>query len=105
LPSDHQGLATSAIIYIPTKEGFTYLVAIVDRHSRKIIAWQISRRIDSRLVIEAIEKAVTLRGPVPGVIVHSDRRSKCTCEAFDDRLSKHRLVQSMSRRGNCFDDA
>lgn len=93
------------ITYIPTKEGFTYLVAIVDLHSRKIIAWQTSRRIDSLLVIEALEQAVTLRGPVPGVIVHSDRGSQYASEAFRERLSKHGLVQSMSRRGNCYDNA
>lgn len=93
------------ITYIPTKEGFTYLVAIVDLHSRKIIAWHTSRTIDSLLVIDALHQAVTLRSPAPGVIVHSDRGSQYASEAFRSRLSEYGLVQSMSRRGNCYDNA
>lgn len=93
------------ITYIPTKEGFTYLVAIVDLHSRKTIAWQTSRNIDSQLVIAALEQAVALRGPISGTVVHSDRGSQYASEAFRRRLREHGLVQSMSRRGNCYDNA
>jgi len=93
------------ITYIPTKEGFTYLAAIVDLHSRKIIGWRVSQTIDSELVIEALDQAVTLRDPPPGLIVHSDRGSQYASAAFRMRLSKHELVQSMSRRGNCYDNA
>jgi transposase InsO family protein len=93
------------ITYIPTKEGFTYMAAIVDLHSRKIIGWRTSRNIDSELVIAALDQAITLRDPPPGLIVHSDRGSQYASDAFRQRLSKHELTQSMSRRGNCYDNA
>jgi len=93
------------ITYIPTKEGFTYLAAFVDLHSRKIIGWKTSRTIDSQLVIAAFRDAVTFRSPGPGVIVHSDRGSQYASDAFRQQLHKHELVQSMSRRGNCYDNA
>jgi len=93
------------ITYIPTKEGFTYLAAFVDLHSRKIIGWKTSRTIDSQLVVAAFKEAVTFRGPRPGVIVHSDRGSQYASGAFRQQLSEHELVQSMSRRGNCYDNA
>lgn len=93
------------ITYIPTKEGFTYLAAFVDLHSRKIIGWKTSRTIDSQLVVAAFQEAVTFRGPSPGVIVHSDRGSQYASDAFRQQLNRHELVQSMSRRGNCYDNA
>jgi putative transposase len=93
------------ITYIPTKEGFTYLAVIVDLHSRKIIGWRTSRNIDSELVIAALNQAITLRNPLPGLIVHSDRGSQYASDAFRRNLNKHKLVQSMSRRGNCYDNA
>jgi transposase InsO family protein len=93
------------ITYIPTKEGFTYMAAVVDLHSRKIIGWRTSRNIDSNLVIAALDQAITLRDPSPGLIVHSDRGSQYASDAFRQRLSKHELTQSMSRRGNCYDNA
>ena len=93
------------ITYIPTKEGFTYLAAFVDLHSRKIIGWKTSRTIDSQLVIAAFQDAVTFRKPDPGVIVHSDRGSQYASDAFGQQLKQHGLVQSMSRRGNCYDNA
>ncbi|EMI18736.1 Integrase, catalytic core domain protein [Rhodopirellula maiorica SM1] len=93
------------ITYIPTKEGFTYLAAVADLHSRKIIGWKTSRTIDSQLVVAALRDAITFRKPSPGVIVHSDRGSQYASGAFRQRLSQHKLVQSMSNRGNCYDNA
>lgn len=91
--------------YIATKEGFTYLCAFVDLHSRKIIGWATSRHIDSELVTKAFDQAIVLRSPEPGLIVHSDRGSQYASESFRSRLAKHRVIQSMSRRGNCYDNA
>jgi len=91
--------------YIATKEDFTYLCAFVDLHSRKIVSWATSRHIDSELVIRALDQAIVLRSPSPGLIVHSDRGSQYASESFRSRLAKHRLIQSMSRRGNCYDNA
>lgn len=93
------------ITYIPTREGFTYLAAIVDLHSRKIIGWKTSRTIDSQMVVAALQEAITLRGQAVGVIVHSDRGSQYASGAFRQRLETHHLIQSMSRRGNCYDNA
>lgn len=93
------------ITYIPTKEGFTYLCAIVDLHSRKIIGWKTSRSIDSQLVIESFSQAVALRAPSPGLIIHSDRGCQYASGAFRRRLADNQFVQSMSRRGNCYDNA
>ncbi|QDS95086.1 Integrase core domain protein [Roseimaritima multifibrata] len=93
------------ITYIPTKEGFTYLAAIVDLYSRKIIGWKTSRKIDSQLVVAALGDAITFRSPRPGVIVHSDRGAQYASGAFREELSQHGLIQSMSRRGNCYDNA
>lgn len=93
------------ITYIPTREGFTYLAAIFDLHSRKIIGWRTSRKIDSALVLAALQEAITLRGPVVGVIVHSDRGSQYASGAFRGLLDENGLIQSMSRRGNCYDNA
>jgi len=93
------------ITYIPTKEGFTYLCAFVDLHSRKIIGWKTSRNIDSELVIQSLDQAIGFRSPRAGLIVHSDRGSQYASEAFRRRLDERELVQSMSRRGNCYDNA
>tara|TARA_R110001592_G_scaffold126747_1_gene338215 strand:+ start:492 stop:1307 length:816 start_codon:yes stop_codon:yes gene_type:complete len=93
------------ITYIPTKEGFTYLAAFVDLHSRKIVGWRTSRHIDSNLVVAALDQALAIRTPKAGLIIHSDRGSQYASEHFRGRLNCHRLVQSMSRRGNCYDNA
>jgi len=91
--------------YIATKEGFTYLCAFVDLHSRKNIGWATSRHIDSELATKAFDQAIMLHSPDPGLIVHSDRGSQYASELFRSRLTKHRVLQSMSRRGNCYGNA
>lgn len=93
------------ITYIPTLEGFTYLCAFEDLHSRKIIGWSTSRHIDTELVIDSFDQAIALRSPNNSLIVHSDRGSQYASSAFRRRLSQHRSIQSMSRRGNCYDNA
>jgi len=94
------------ITYIPTAEGFTYLAAIVDLHSRKIIGWKTSRNIDSSLVVSALRAAITFHGTAAiGVIIHSDRGSQYASGPFRDLLVKEGLIQTMSRRGNCYDNA
>ena len=93
------------ITYIPTKEGFSYLCAFVDLHSRKVVGWKTSRNIDSELVVAALDQAIALRTPEPGLVVHSDRGSQYASQHFRNRLAAHQMVQSMSRRGNCYDNA
>jgi transposase InsO family protein len=91
--------------YIKTKEGFVYLCTVEDLCSRRIVGWDTSRNIDARLALAALDQAIALRGPEPGLIVHSDRGSQFASQAFRTRLQQQQFLQSMSRKGNCHDNA
>jgi putative transposase len=91
--------------YIPLKEGFSYLCTIMDLCSRKIIGWATSQNIDTKLALDALHQAVTFRAPKPGLILHSDRGSQYASRAFREQLEKCKIQQSMSRKGNCYDNA
>lgn len=91
--------------YIPTSEGFSYLCAFKDLCSRRIVGWAMSRRVDAELAIEALNQAIALREPSSGLIIHSDRGSQFASNAFRKRLGDRRFLQSMSRKGNCYDNA
>ena len=93
------------ITYIPTREGWLYLCTVEDLYSRRIVGKSMGRRIDSRLVVDAMKMAIALRQPEPGLIVHSDRGSQYCSEHFQQLLSRYRLRSSMSRKGNCYDNA
>ncbi len=93
------------ITYISTRQGTTYLCTILDLYSRRIIGWQTSRSMHVQLVLDALQQAIDLRDPSPGLIVHSDRGSQFASLAFQTRLDKYGIVQSMSRKGNCYDNA
>lgn len=91
--------------YIPTLEGFSYLCAVTDLCSRRIVGWAMSRHIDTQLALAALNQAVALRDPPTGLIVHSDRGSQFASNAFRKRLAECEFLQSMSRKGNCYDNA
>ena len=91
--------------YIPTSEGFSYLCAFKDLCSRRIVGWAMSQKIDAQLAISAFNQAVALREPPAGLIVHSDRGSQFASKAFRQRLEDCNCLQSMSRKGNCYDNA
>jgi transposase InsO family protein len=91
--------------YIPTCEGFSYLCAFKDLCSRRIVGWAMSRKIDAQLAIKALHQAVALREPPRGLIIHSDRGSQFASNAFRKRIHDCRFKQSMSRKGNCYDNA
>jgi transposase InsO family protein len=95
----------SDITYIRTREGWLYLSCILDLYSRMIVGWQIDRRQTSSLVTEAIGSALAKRGKHPGLIFHSDQGSQYASEAVRDILRDSQMVQSMSRKGNCYDNA
>ena len=95
----------SDFTYIPTQEGFTYLCAVQDLCSRRIVGWAVSRSIDSQLALAALNQAIALRDPGAGLIVHSDRGSQYASLAFRRRLDQCQFLQSMSRKGNCYDNA
>ena len=95
----------SDITYIWTRQGWMYLAAIVDLYARKVVGWSLADRMTASLVCDALDSAVRLRQPPPGLIFHSDRGSQYASHAFRRRLARHRMRQSMSRRGNCWDNA
>ncbi len=96
---------TADITYVATGEGWLYLAAVEDLYSRRIVGWSMSSRIDSRLVVDALEMAVAWRLPGEGLVAHSDRGSQYASEHYQGLLSGRGIVCSMSRRANCWDNA
>ena len=93
------------ITYIRTYEGWLYLAAVTDLYSRQIGGWAMRPTMTTDLVLQALLAAVWRRKPVPGVIVHSDQGSQFTSDDWQAFLKAHGMVASMSRRGNCHDNA
>jgi putative transposase len=93
------------ITYIPTREGWLYLAAVEDRYSRRVVGWLMADHLESRLVVDALELAVQRRWPPEGLLAHSDRGSQYASEHYQRLLDKHGITCSMSRRGNCLDNA
>ena len=93
------------ITYIPTRQGWLYLAIVVDLFSRRIIGWATSPVADARLALEASELAFANRQPDAGVIMHSDQGCQYTSDLYVAHLRHHGAVQSMSRKGNCWDNA
>jgi putative transposase len=93
------------ITYIRTYEGWLYLATVLDLFSRQVVGWSMGARIDSNLVMNALLMAVWRRKPVNEVLVHSDQGSQYTSDDWQKFLSANRLKPSMSRRGNCHDNA
>ncbi|HET6231920.1 MAG TPA: IS3 family transposase, partial [Longimicrobiaceae bacterium] len=95
----------SDITYIPTRQGWLYLVLILDLASRRVVGWAMGAAQNTALVLDALEMAVQSRRPAPGLILHSDQGCQYTSRAYQDRLAKHGMRCSMSRRGTCLDNA
>lgn len=95
----------SDITYLWTRQGWMYLAVIIDLFSRRIVGWGLQERMSASLVCEALDAAARLRRPPPGLIFHSDRGSQYASKAFRRRLWRYRMQQSMSRKGNCWDNA
>lgn len=93
------------ITYIRTHEGFTYLVVVIDLYSRRIIGWAMQNRQPTDLVLQALLMAVWRRKPKSKVLIHSDQGSQFTSMDWASFLKHHNLEHSMSRRGNCHDNA
>ncbi len=93
------------ITYIRTERGWLYLAAVLDLYSRKIVGWAMAPSMPAELVCCALQMAIVLRQPKPGLIMHTDRGSQYASQAHRDLLAKHKLVASMSRKGNCWDNA
>ena len=95
----------SDITYIPTLEGWLYLVVIIDLFSRQVVGWGMSDRMTSGFVVKALYQAIGRRHPGSGCIFHSDRGIQYACGDFKDVLKAYGFIQSMSRKGNCYDNA
>jgi transposase InsO family protein len=95
----------SDITYIHTNEGFLYLAVVLDLYSRAIIGWSMSKTINKDLVCNALTMALFRRRFPKGVIVHSDRGSQYCSYKYRGLIDKHKLIGSMSRKGNCWDNA
>jgi transposase InsO family protein len=93
------------ITYIRTDEGWLYLAVLLDLYSRQVVGWQISTRIDRQLVCDALQAAILTRGKPEGVMVHSDQGVQYVSKDYRALITQYQLTQSMSRRGNCWDNA
>jgi len=93
------------ITYIWAGSRWVYLAVIIDLYARRVVGWSISNRPDSALAINALEHAYQHRGEPEGLMFHSDQGSQYTSLRFRQRLWRYQIKQSMSRRGNCWDNA
>jgi putative transposase len=93
------------ITYIRTRQGWVYLCVFLDLFSRKIVGWTVGKNMKTELVLRTLRMAVGIRKPCKGLIIHSDRGSQYGSEAYRMMLSQNGFVQSMSRKGNCWDNA
>jgi putative transposase len=96
------------VTYIPTREGWLYLAVVEDLFSRMVVGWAMAATMTSRLVVDALEMAVADRlggSSVSALVAHSDRGSQYASEHYQRRLSEEGIACSMSRRGNCWDNA
>ena len=98
-------LWVSDITYIWTWEGWLYLSAIMDVYSREIVGWTLYKRMTKELVVNALLKALAKRDPQPGLIFHSDRGSQYASQRVGSILNAWQIHQSMSSKGDCFDNA
>jgi len=93
------------ITYIATGEGWLYLACVMDLASRRIVGWSMSERIKAELVCQALKSAYWRRKPTAGLIMHSDRGSQYASDTHRQLIKDYRMVQSMSRRANCWDNS
>jgi transposase InsO family protein len=88
-----------------TGQGWLYLVAVLDVFTRRVIGWAMHQILDTQLVIAALRMGLTLRRPDQFLIIHSDRGAQFASASYRQVLTQHRLLASMSRKGNCYDNA
>lgn len=93
------------VTYLPTREGWLFLAVLLDLYSRRVIGFAMSERNDEALTLSALRMALEQRRPKPGLIHHTDRGTTYASGAYRELLAQHGVVCSMSRRGNCWDNA
>jgi transposase InsO family protein len=95
----------SDFTYIHTESGWQYLAVVIDLYSRRVVGWSVNNRMTKKLVIDAMEMAIRNRKPPAGLIAHSDRGSQYCSNDYQKLLKKHKIRPSMSKKGNCYDNA
>jgi putative transposase len=93
------------VTYIPTGAGWCYLAVLVDAFSRRVVGWAVATQLTAALPLRALERALAHRRPAPGLLHHSDRGIQYACTAYQTALQQHGIISSMSRRGDCWDNA
>ena len=96
---------TSDITYLWTDEGWLYLAIVLDLFNREVVGWSIKPRMTADLAIDALTMAWFRRRPGPGLLLHSDRGSQYASSVFQEKLNAYEMRSSMSRKGNCWDNA
>ena len=93
------------ITYLWTREGWLYLAVLLDLFSRRVVGWSVSSRLKRGLVMDALQRAIALRAPEPGLIIHHDRGSQYASDDYRAILDDRGYLLSMSRKGDCWDNA
>jgi putative transposase len=96
---------TTDITYVATREGWLYVAIVLDLYSRKIVGLAMGSRLSKELVCDALNQAITQRNPPPGLLLHSDRGTQYSASQYRAILQQYQMKQSMSRKGNCWDNA
>ena len=105
LPRRPDRVWVSDITYVETAEGWLYLAGVMDRCSRYLVGWAMGETLEASLPIAALQMALERRRPARGLLHHSDRGVQYASAPYRDLLTEHRVVASMSRKANCYDNA
>lgn len=92
------------ITYVPTREGWLYLAAVLDLASRRVVGWSMRDTLKAELATHALQMALVRRRPEPGLVHHSDRGVRYACRAYRELLDAHGVRARMSKKGDCWDD-
>jgi len=105
MPLRRDAVWVADITYVATDEGWLYVAGVLDRHTRRCIGWAMDQTLATTLPLAALEMALAHRQPPAGLVHHSDRGVQYASENYRQRLARAGVVPSMSRRGNCYDNA
>lgn len=95
----------SDITYLWSRSGWLYLTVVIDLFSRRVVGWSLNKDLGHEGALSALERAIRTRRPEPDLMIHTDRGTQFCCHGYRKAVQKNRLVHSMSRRGNCWDNA
>ena len=105
VPTGPNEVWVADITYVPTAEGWLFLAAVMDLYSRQILGWSVWENLEAGGALQALRRALVKRGYPRGVVHHSDRGVQYACHAYRAELRAQEFLPSMSRRGNCYDNA